>query len=77
MTSWQFLLIGSFAALGAALAVGTAAALLRYHRTGSFPGGEADEPVTGSQLAGLWLRVVVGLAIAVGGGWSLAAAGLL
>lgn len=76
MVSWQFLLVGSFAAVGAALAVGTGAALLRYHRTGTFPGRE-DVEVTGSQLVGLWLRVVLGAVIAVAGGVSLARAGLL
>lgn len=77
MVSWQFLLIGSGAAVGAALALGTAAALLRYHRTGSFPGREANDPVTTGQLAALWVRVAVGVVVAALGAAWLADAGLL
>lgn len=77
MASWQFLLIGTFAAIGAALAVGTLAALLRYHRTGRFPQDDAATPVGTGQLVGLWLRVVVGVGVAVVGVVSLSRAGLL
>lgn len=76
MDSWRFLLIGSVGAVGAALAVGTVAALVRYHRTGSFPGRE-DVEVPPAQLVGLYLRVLVGVAVAVWGAVSLAEAGLL
>lgn len=76
MDSWRFLLIGSVGAVGAALAVGTVAALVRYHRTGSFPGRE-DVEVPPARLVGLYLRVLVGVAVAVWGAVSLAEAGLL
>ena len=75
-TSWAFLIIGSFAAAGAAMALGTLAALLRYHRTGTFPGGvEADEP-SGRKLTSLWIRVAVGVVLTVIGLISLQRAGL-
>ncbi len=76
MISWQFLLVGSLAAVGAALAVGTGAALVRFHRTGSFPGREGGD-VTRGQLVGLYLRVLIGAVIAVYGVVSLTRAGLL
>lgn len=72
----RFLLVGTFGAVGAALAVGTAAALLRYHRTGEFPGTE-EGAVGRSRLVALWLRVVVGAAIAGFAAYDLTAAGLL
>lgn len=78
MASWQFLVVGSLAALGAALAVGTLGALLRYYRTGRFPG--EDNPVGGvstAHLVGLWIRVLVGAALAAWGVVSLVRAGLL
>jgi hypothetical protein len=80
VVSWQFLLIGGLAALGAALAVGTLAAMVRYRRTGRFPGRPEDEApveVTTSQLVGLWVRVVLGTALAIWGLVSLSSAGLL
>lgn len=66
---WTFIWVGTFAAVGAALAVGTGAALIRYYRRGGFPDedGVTAEPTRG-HLIGLWLRVVVGLAVA---GWGL------
>lgn len=72
----QFLLVGTFGAVGGALAVGTGAALLRYHRTGDFPGSEGA-PVGRSRLVALWLRVVVGAAIATYAVIDLNDAGLL
>ncbi|MBW3618748.1 MAG: hypothetical protein KY461_00750 [Actinobacteria bacterium] len=72
----RFLLVGTFGAVGAALAVGTGAALLRYHRTGEFPGAD-DERIGRSRLVALWLRVVVGAAIAAFAAYDLTAAGLL
>lgn len=78
MASWQFLVIGSLAAVGAALAVGTLGALLRYYRTGRFPG--EDNPAGGvstAHLVGLWIRVLVGLALTAWGVASLARSGLL
>lgn len=76
-TSWAFLLVGSFAAVGAAMAVGTLAALVRYHRTGRFPGGNGDEPPTTGRLVALWARVVVGVVLAAVGVVALRRAGLL
>lgn len=72
----QFLLVGTFGAVGAALAAGTGAALVRYHRTGEFPGG-ADAPIPRARLVSLWLRVAVGAAIAAYAVVDLSAAGLL
>ena len=75
-TSWAFLIVGSFAAAGAAMALGTLAALLRYHRTGTFPGSlEADAP-SSRTLASLWIRVAVGVVLTVIGVISLQRAGL-
>ncbi len=66
-TSWIFLIVGSFAALGAAMAVGTIAALLRYRRTGTFPGGDTPVTATRGKVIALWVRIVVGLIIAIVG----------
>ena len=74
---WTFLLVGSFGAVGAAMAVGTTAALVRYHRTGQWPGHEPGVEVTRGRLAGLYLRVVVGRAFTVYAAISLADAGLV
>ncbi|MFP4310609.1 MAG: hypothetical protein ACLFS9_01335 [Nitriliruptoraceae bacterium] len=77
-TSWAFLLVGSFAAVGAAMAVGTAAALLRYHRTGEFPGLEGHgEVVPTRRLAALWARVVVGVVLTIIGVVAIDRAGIL
>jgi hypothetical protein len=62
-TSWLFLLVGSFAALGAAMAIGTLAAILRYHRTGTFPGGDRPDELPRGRLIALWVRVVIGLVL--------------
>lgn len=64
-TSWSFLLVGSFAALGAAMALGTLAALLRYRRTGQFPGAAPGEDVPRGRVISLWARVGVGTILAV------------
>lgn len=77
MESWLFLLIGSFAAIGAALALGTAAALVRYYRTGSFPAQSPDTEVRTGQVVALWARVVVGVVLAIAGVASLASQDLL
>lgn len=80
MSSWTFLIVGSLAAVGAALAGGTAAALVRYHRTGRFPGEDdthAQREVSTAHLVGLWLRVAIGVAVAVWGTASLLGSGLL
>lgn len=78
MASWHFLIVGSLGAVGAALAVGTLAALWRYHRTGRFPDAENDPAeVTTGRLLGLWLRVVLGLGVAAYAVASLADAELI
>ncbi len=76
-SSWTFLLVGSFAAMGAAMAVGTAAALWRHHRTGTMPG--SDEPVELSprRRRVLHLRVAVGLVLTAVGVEALRRAGIL
>lgn len=77
-TSWTFLLVGSFAAVGAALAVGTLLAILRYHRTGVFPGREeTGGDVTTVQLVALWIRVGIGVVLAAIGVWALVRAELI
>ena len=74
---WQFLLVGGFGAVGAALAVGTGAALLRWYRTGTWPGQDPDQEVSTGRIVGLWLRVVIGAAIAGYAVVSLSNSGLL
>lgn len=76
-TSFGFLLLGSVAALGAALAVGTLAALWRYHRTGAFPGQEPGEQVPRRRLIGLWARVGIGTAIGIYGAIVVERSGVL
>jgi hypothetical protein len=75
-TSWAFLLVGSFAAVGAAMAVGTLAALLRYHRTGVFPNG-VDEQAPARIVLKLWVRVIIGSGLAVIGVVMLLRSGLV
>lgn len=71
MVSWQFLLIGSFAAVGAAMALGTLAAMANYRRTGIFPGQDEASTPTRGQIIGLWVRIVIGLVLAGAGVASL------
>lgn len=66
-TSWLFLLIGTFAAFGAAMAFGTLAAIMRYHRTGTFPGSETSGEPPRGRLLSLWVRVAIGLVLLVFG----------
>ncbi|MBY5162407.1 hypothetical protein [Salsipaludibacter albus] len=73
---WQFIVVGSAGAIGAALALGTLAALVRWYRTGEWPGDTATEVGT-ARLVGLWLRVIVGVVVAVWAFASLSRAGLL
>lgn len=77
MVSWEFLLIGVFAAVGAAMAAGTLAALARYRATGMMPGAERPGPLRRGQLVALWARVVLGLGLALAGVAALSARGLL
>jgi hypothetical protein len=76
-TSWAFLLVGSFAAVGAAMALGTLAALLRYRRTGVFPGSDEPAELPARKLVALWVRVAVGTVLAIIGLVALTRAGLL
>jgi hypothetical protein len=77
MISWQFLVLGSFGAVGVALALGTLAALGQYKRHGHFPNASpGDEPPTRKQFVGLWARVVIGVALGIAGFVSLAAQNL-
>lgn len=66
-TSWLFLIIGSFAALGAAMAAGTFAALWRYRKTGTMPGSDEPTEVSRGKLISLWIRIVLGTVVAVAG----------
>lgn len=76
MDSWVFLLVGSFAALGAAMAIGTAAALVRYRRTGEFPGAPDGAPPP-RRVGWLYVRIVVGVLVAAYGVATLASRGLV
>jgi hypothetical protein len=76
-TSWAFLLVGSFAALGAAMAAGTLAALLRYRRTGTFPGSDEPAQLPRGKLVALWARVGVGVVLTIVGIVAIQRAGIL
>lgn len=65
--SWAFLLVGSFAAVGAAMMLGTLAALVRYHRTGVFPGAETGTEIDQRRLTALWVRVGIGAVLTIVG----------
>lgn len=75
-TSWAFLLVGSFAALGAAMAAGTLAALLRYRRTGTFPGSSEPAELPRGKLISLWVRVVIGVVLTIAGIIAIQRAGI-
>lgn len=72
---WQFILVGGFGAVGAALALGTLAALARWYRTGAWPDG-SSEASTG-RLVSLWVRVLLGAVVAIWAVVSLSNDGLL
>jgi hypothetical protein len=56
------------AALGAALLVGTSAALVRYVRTGTFPGQLAEQPAADAAvLRRVVLRACIGLSVTIAG----------
>jgi len=76
-SSWTFLLVGSFAALGAALAIGTLAAMWRHHRTGTMPGSDEVVVLTPRRRAALWGRVGVGIVLTVVGVEALRRVGIL
>lgn len=76
-TSWTFLFVGSFAALGAAMAAGTLAALWRHRRTGTMPGSDDPVELSPRRRAALWGRVAVGLVLTAVGVVAMRRAGLL
>lgn len=75
-TSWAFLLVGSFAAVGAAMAAGTLAALLRYRRTGTFPGSSEPAELPRRKIVALWVRVAVGVVLTIVGIIAIQRAGI-
>lgn len=78
MSSWVFLLVGGIGAVGAALAFGTVAALLRLRRDGRLPGQPPGAPPPDERtIRALWLRIVLGLVVAAASVASLASQGLL
>lgn len=78
MESWVFLLVGSLGAAGAAMSLGTLAALVRYERTGELPGRDEDAPDPGPRVRRrLLLRIVLGAVVAAVCFVTLAEQGLL
>lgn len=75
--SFTYLFLGTLAAVGFALAAGTLGAIVRYHRTGAFPGHEPGQEVLTRRYVGLWIRVVVGIAVGIYGVAVVANAGVL
>ncbi len=76
-SSWTFLLVGSFAAVGAAMAVGTMAALWQYRRSGTMPGSDEPVELSPARLRVLQLRIVVGLVLTAMGLQALRRVGIL
>ena len=76
-SSWTFLLVGSFAAMGAAMAVGTLAALVQHRRTGTMPGSDEPVELSPARRRTLWLRVGVGTVLTVTGLEALRRVGIL
>jgi hypothetical protein len=73
-TGYVLIFYWTIVAIGGALFLGTGAALVRYRRTGTFPGGSgaAHEP-TRRETARVVTRCVLGLALAAGGAVGLLA----
>lgn len=72
MASWVFLLVGGLGAVGAAMTLGTIAAMVRYRRTGTLPGVEQDEAADApapepddAVMRRLVVRIVLGAVVAV------------
>lgn len=84
MESWVFLLVGGLGAIGAALSLGTLAALVQFRRHGTLPGQDEDQeqeqatppPEPGIERR-LWVRIVMGAVVAAVCFGSLAQQGLL
>lgn len=70
---WSIIFGELVAGVGAALAVGTGAALLRYRRTGRFPGqGEGQRP----SVVTAWVKFATGVVLVAWGLATLDSAGL-
>jgi hypothetical protein len=68
--SWVFLLVGGLGAVGAAMTLGTVAAMVQYRRTGTLPGqGDEDGDATATDgpatMRRLVIRIVLGAVVAV------------
>lgn len=72
-TTYTELFIFLIGAVGAALLFGTGAALLRFRRTGAFPGQEPGAPVEPSQVRGAAVKCAFGAVVIAGAVVSLAA----
>lgn len=72
-TTYTELFIFLVGAVGAALLLGTGAALLRFRRTGAFPGEEPDAHVAPAQVRGAAVKCVLGAIIIAGALMTLAA----
>lgn len=78
MESWVFLLVGGLGAVGAALSIGTLAALVQFRRSGTLPGQDDDAPAPGPGTEQrLWVRIVLGAVVAAVCVATLADRGLL
>lgn len=73
MIPWSIILGELVLGVGAALALGTAAALFRYRRTGSFPGQEEGQSAS---VISAWVKLAIGVVMVVWGVATLDAAGL-
>lgn len=71
--SWSIVAGEFLVGVGAALALGTGAALVRYRRTGSFPGQEEGQSAS---VTSAWVKFGLGLGLLVWGLATLDAAGL-
>ncbi len=70
MESWVFLLVGGLGAIGAAMTLGTIAAMVQYRRTGTLPGVDEGEAADTSGpddavMRRLVVRIVLGAVVAV------------
>lgn len=73
MIPWRIIFGELILGVGAALAVGTGFALLRYRQTGSFPNQDEGEQAS---VPTAWVKLVLGVVLAVWGFATLDTAGL-